>query len=284
MADYIQATPRNEVLGTIADLLRKGKEKGGFVGDLLLGDSDKFVDDLSYGQGPLKGAGGIGGTTGLKNTGMVDAAMLPGAATLATLLRKAPQAAAKAAETVPDLSRRAFTGGGAAAAALGAVSPAMLVKALKAAPGKIAPEAAAAVAKAVSSIGPEGIALLAKRGLSDGRFTFAHPDPEAFHSSIKAVADAYPKADQAMLDRVLNSHNYSGGGKPDLTPEQLKMMQDAGGELQYIEKVLNGEVPRPSDEALSDLASGPLVYDIGDVEKYPKAIREWMESINKAYE
>lgn len=281
--DTISPTPRNAILGAIADALRAGKEKTGVVGDVLLGDSDKFVDDLSYGQGPFKGAGGIGGTTGLKNTGIVDTALLPGAGALAAALRKAPQAAAKVVETAPDLSRRAFTGGGAAAAALAAVSPAALVKALKEVPAVAAKEAPVVAARVASMISPAGIMTLAKNSLNAGRQFMG---PEGFDKElaplVKAVADHYPKADEKMLDQVLSSHLYSGG---DALPAELQKAVDAaGGNLAYLEKVLKGEVPRPGDKELADLASSPLVYEIGDVDKYPKVFRDWMNKINEAYQ
>lgn len=257
MADYIQATPRNEVLGTIADLLRKGKEKGGFVGEMLLGDSDKFVDDLSYGQGPLKGAGGIGGTTGLKNTGMVDAAMLPGAATLATLLRKAPQAAAKAAETVPDLSRRAFTGGGAAAAALGAVSPAALVKALKAAPaaaGKAAPEAVAVAAKAIPKImSPASIeaAIGHLMHMGRGRVKLNPEQQKAMEQALKEFGEAHPNFDAGQFRETMG--NLHGGR--DLTKEERAFMDANGGPEKVMEMYMGGEkVP----EGLIDAIGGDM--------------------------
>lgn len=274
MVDYIKATPRNAVLGKIADLLRAGKEKGGIVGDVLLGDAPEFVDDLSYGQGPLRGSGGIGGTTGLKNTGMVDAAMLPGAGVLASALRKAPQVAAKAAETVPDLSRRAFTGGGAAAAALGAVSPAALVKVLKAAPELAAKEAPAAVASAARIIpkiaSPASIeaAMGHLLTMGRGRIKLSPEKQEAMEKALKEFGEAHPGFDASQFRETMG--NLHGGR--DLTKEERAFMDSHGGPDKVMEMYMRDEkVP----EGLIDAVGGDMFsYNVNAPSK------EWQKIID----
>lgn len=103
--------PRNkaqEALGFVGDLLTKAGVQLDKVGvdvpvlgritmkDLTVGDMGKVLEDMSYGFMPVRGAGGIGGTTGLKP----EAAELLNAAPAVGLATKAAVKGAKAAAPV----------------------------------------------------------------------------------------------------------------------------------------------------------------------------------------
>jgi len=103
--------PRNtaqEALGIVGELLTKAGVQLDKVGvdvpvlgritmkDLTVGDMGKVLEDMSYGFMPVRGAGGIGGTTGLKP----EAAELLNAVPAVGLATKAAVRGAKAAAPV----------------------------------------------------------------------------------------------------------------------------------------------------------------------------------------
>jgi len=49
--------PRNNLLGTFADLLQAGKDNTGVVGDFLLGQAPETLNNMSYGFNPTRGKG-----------------------------------------------------------------------------------------------------------------------------------------------------------------------------------------------------------------------------------
>ena len=53
----IKNSPRNGAMGTLADILQAVKGKTGMVGDLILGQAPKVLDDMSYGYMPVQGSG-----------------------------------------------------------------------------------------------------------------------------------------------------------------------------------------------------------------------------------
>lgn len=53
----LKATPRQQLIGAIADAMLSAKSATGKIGDFLLGDAPELVDDLSYGVMPWKGKG-----------------------------------------------------------------------------------------------------------------------------------------------------------------------------------------------------------------------------------
>lgn len=104
--------PRNkaqEALGFVGELLTKAGVQLDKVGvdvpvlgritlkDLTVGDAGRVLEDMSYGFMPVRGAGGIGGTTGLKP----DALELLNVAPSAAVAKPAARALVKATEGLP---------------------------------------------------------------------------------------------------------------------------------------------------------------------------------------
>lgn len=76
--------PRNNLLGTFADLLQAGKDNTGVVGDFLLGKAPEVLNNMSYGFNPTQGKGM---TYGMKPEAADLLNVLP-TATLAGILGK----------------------------------------------------------------------------------------------------------------------------------------------------------------------------------------------------
>jgi hypothetical protein len=66
-------TPRSKWIGAIADALRAGKDLGP-VGELIVGDAYKPIDELSYGNSPTNRS--LGASMHEQNPGMADLALL----------------------------------------------------------------------------------------------------------------------------------------------------------------------------------------------------------------
>lgn len=82
MPDYgkysASATPRSAIIGTLADLAAKARDKTGLAGRIVFGQAPEALDNLSYGDSPLSGSGM---TTRLDPKVMDIVGLLPFAAT-----------------------------------------------------------------------------------------------------------------------------------------------------------------------------------------------------------
>lgn len=265
MVDFIRPSERNKALGLIASLAGKAKEglnapgkiAGVGLGDLVMGQAPEFLDDYSYeGSKAFTGAGGIGGTSRPKE-GMVDLAMLPGAAGLAQALRRAPSAVAKVAqnpsiipETV-DAGRRAFMGKTAALGAGAALAPEMLVQALRAFPSKAAPTVAKAAARAASFSLADAAALSKAFGkqmieLTGGHYGGGSAEaiaPERLAELVTAVQKDIPGLARDKIDDMV----LGRGGKETTKQtydEAQAIIDKVGGPSEYLKKHLSGTLPK----------------------------------------
>lgn len=108
--------PRNkaqEALGFVGELLTKAGVALDQVGvdvpvlgritlkDLTVGDAGRVLEDMSYGFMPVRGAGGIGGTTGLKPDALELLNVAPAATAAGKVAGPATRAAIKATENLP---------------------------------------------------------------------------------------------------------------------------------------------------------------------------------------
>lgn len=74
--DEIQAIPRNRYLGMLADALRSTKNATGPVGDFLIGDAPRVLDQWSYGFSPVRMGNTDQGLAGAINGMSVDPGLL----------------------------------------------------------------------------------------------------------------------------------------------------------------------------------------------------------------
>lgn len=118
----LQATPRNALLGNIADYLAQSyspertQQAQGIANFMMVPQISRTLDRLSYGEPLTTGAGGIGGTTRFNNDAL-DAAMAiaPAVGPAAKLASKGAMAAGRAGEryaekVVPQIMERGGLG------------------------------------------------------------------------------------------------------------------------------------------------------------------------------
>lgn len=74
--DEIQAIPRNRYLGMLADALRSTKNATGPVGDFLIGDAPRVLNQWSYGFSPVRMGNTDQGLAGAINGMSVDPGLL----------------------------------------------------------------------------------------------------------------------------------------------------------------------------------------------------------------
>lgn len=286
MADRITASPQNAALAAIAQRLQAAKEFGNRaqipaidmgVGDLLLGQAPEEVREWSYGNAPMRVAGG--GTGSLipqlkagRAEGLADTAFLgPDIAGIGALGLKGAGALGRMAArqiptAAPSESRRGFlrTVGGLGAAAAASAVPAPVRQVLEEGAAPLA-RAAAATAEEVAPVAARRAAIplwsslsrlmtdhadFLTRDVIDVAGDMAEPLSIARHGTVDDLLEMGFSPEQA--DELLRVAN----GMPD---EQFDAMLDA----------IQGA--RPTGMADDDWAR--LLDEVGD--RYELDAEDW---------
>lgn len=228
----MKPTPRNPIYGAIADTLsggrellnRPGKVAGMGLGDLIIGDADKPFESLSYG-GSVRNRS-LGGSLNDQMPGVLDAALLPGAASLVAALRKG---GTRIAETVApkavDMGRReALTkmGKGAAVAGAAAVSPTVAIDLLRSGAKVVAPEAVSVAAKTGVSAASR---LAAIKVMKDMAEMFGGEAPKFEDAMAAAKKMAPDMSDEELVEGIRRS---VGGYGVNETPVTSKFKAPEG--------------------------------------------------------
>jgi len=247
----MRSAPRGDTLGKFADMLARIKRTGNYaqvplldmgVGDLIIGEADKYIDDLSYG---MKGYRGKGQTAQLP-AGAADTALLPGMGLLAgiparALLRRGGKGikdlVGKQLDIPHSPSRRNIikkTGKGAAAAAALTLAPKGLIEVLAKGATKTLPRVA-------------GIAATSKMG------------------TLSTLMDMYPSL----------RHLFKAGDPKEIIDEMNKMAKkmerDPEAYLReenrmHFSSVDEDKIPMPSHPTVIDYMDDlPVGLEFGDM-------------------
>lgn len=263
--DSISPIPRN-MIGPVADALRGGKDflnkpgklMGIGLGDLVMGQAPEMLDNASYGQSPFSHGKGL---TTKMDPGLVDAALLPGIASIPALLRKGGQAAAQAVPAAVDMGRRAAMGNigkGAVAAGMTASSIPHVISALKSAPAAkaIAAEAVPLAVKAEAGLSARTLAGLSKIlkdiHMDQGEGAAPHAIEEILANG-KRISGANDEVVAQGLDRLAGFYGHGDSFNPIQNPgahwtygpktfEDLKAMGIGDSPDDIIKAVFEGKV------------------------------------------
>ena len=258
----MSAIPQNQLAGMLATALKGGKDAlnypgklpesvpllGGMgAGDLVFGKSPELVEDMSYGFPPYKGTG----MATKVDPRTVDLALAPGMGTAASLALRGGKAIPKVvAQAATNEGRRDFlkkAGALTAGGAVAAVTPDVLVQALKKAPSVAAKEVVpAAAVQAVKAWTPE----LVRSAIP--KLSIGHLGGDAIHYTDE-LADAIKKR-YATPDEFANEQKFmkewSEGVYDTHSPESYAAIKaEREAHPNY-----NPKAPRISDRCFSSIS------------------------------
>lgn len=240
----IRPTPRNSIVGGLADGLRNLKESTGVVGDFILGESPTVLDNLSYGTLGTKGSG----LTTRMPEGLVDlVGLLPvGAAS------KVGNSAAKA---LPKLTKSA------------------LQEELLKLTGKSDPEAVKTLDAGV----------YVRNSMRDSGHLSGPKEADILTGRVKEIIDLYDSlgaksnylyhsTPSENLASIRNSGLVPGGGKPRFdisSPDSLYLASSQKGAEYFTNKGQNSTLRLKKNTPIEDLAQDLLGGEGSYVTKKP---------------
>lgn len=259
MSDLTQWNP-NERLQIIANALRgtteflnkPGKLFGIGLGDLITGKSGDWVEDRAYGMPITEGTGFARQLT--NKEGLLDTAFLPGVGALTGALRKGAPAVAK---TAIDISKRdvlSNLGKGAVLIGTTAVSPNLVVNALKDIGKVVGKEAIPTISKGTATSLLELKALVRSKNAlfhksedlgnaetwGEARQMF-EPD-ELIAAGKEYFPNKTPEEILSIYNRMLDMEPATKAQKGTRTLDEFKHLDGPEFENEIMKKVITGEI------------------------------------------